>query len=413
MNNKTITFDSIDDAIEDFKKGKPVVVVDDEDRENEGDLIIAGSLITTESMNFIIRNTSGVVCVPMESEDLDRLNLPPMTLVNEDKKGTAFSVSVDASVGITTGISAEDRATTVKVLADRNSKPNDVRKPGHVFPLRAAQGGVLRRAGHTEAGVDLAKLAGLNPVAVICELTEEDGSIRKYESSYRFAKENSLKFISIADLISYRRKNERQVELFSKSKLPTKYGDFTAYGYKSNIDGISHIALVTGEIGNGEDVLVRVHSECLTGDVLGSLRCDCGDQLHLAMKVISEEGRGIILYVRGHEGRSIGLLNKIAAYGLQDKGRDTVEANIELGLPADARDYGTGAQILVDLGVKTMRLLTNNPSKRAGLEGYGLKIVERVALLAKANTNNVEYLSTKTNKMGHQIPKESLEAENE
>lgn len=413
MNNKTIKFDSIDDAIEDFKKGKPVVVVDDEDRENEGDLIIAGSLITTESMNFIIRNTSGVVCVPMESEDLDRLNLPPMTLVNEDKKGTAFSVSVDASVGITTGISAEDRATTVKVLADRNSKPNDVRKPGHVFPLRAAQGGVLRRAGHTEAGVDLAKLAGLNPVAVICELTEEDGSIRKYESSYRFAKENSLKFISIADLISYRRKNEKQVELFSESKLPTKYGDFTAYGYKSNIDGISHIALVTGEIGNGEDVLVRVHSECLTGDVLGSLRCDCGDQLHLAMKVISEEGRGIILYVRGHEGRSIGLLNKIAAYGLQDKGRDTVEANIELGLPADARDYGTGAQILVDLGVKTMRLLTNNPSKRAGLEGYGLKIVERVALLAKANANNVEYLSTKTNKMGHQIPKESLEAENE
>lgn len=413
MNNKTITFDSIDDAIEDLKKGKPVVVVDDEDRENEGDLIIAGSLITTESMNFIIRNTSGVVCVPMESEDLDRLNLPPMTLVNEDKKGTAFSVSVDASVGITTGISAEDRATTVKVLADRNSKPNDVRKPGHVFPLRAAQGGVLRRAGHTEAGVDLAKLAGLNPVAVICELTEEDGSIRKYESSYRFAKENSLKFISIADLISYRRKNEKQVELFSKSKLPTKYGEFTAYGYKSNIDGISHIALVTGEIGNGEDVLVRVHSECLTGDVLGSLRCDCGDQLHLAMKVISEEGRGIILYVRGHEGRSIGLLNKIAAYGLQDKGRDTVEANIELGLPADARDYGTGAQILVDLGVKTMRLLTNNPSKRAGLEGYGLKIVERVALLAKANANNVEYLSTKTNKMGHQIPKESLEAENE
>ena len=364
-------------------------------------------------MNFIIRNTSGVVCVPMESEDLDRLNLPPMTLVNEDKKGAAFSVSVDASVGITTGISAEDRATTVKVLADRNSKPNDVRKPGHVFPLRAAQGGVLRRAGHTEAGVDLAKLSGLNPVAVICELTEEDGSIRKYESSYRFAKENNLKFISIADLISYRRKNEKQVELFSKSKLPTKYGDFTAYGYKSNIDGISHIALVTGEIGNGEDVLVRVHSECLTGDVLGSLRCDCGDQLHLAMKVISEEGRGIILYVRGHEGRSIGLLNKIAAYGLQDKGRDTVEANIELGLPADARDYGTGAQILVDLGVKTMRLLTNNPSKRAGLEGYGLKIVERVALLAKANANNVEYLSTKTNKMGHQIPKESLEAENE
>jgi 3,4-dihydroxy 2-butanone 4-phosphate synthase/GTP cyclohydrolase II len=244
-------------------------------------------------------------------------------------------------------------------------------------------------------------------------LTEEDGSIRKYESSYLFAKENNLKFVSIADLISYRRRNEKQVELFSQSKLPTKHGDFLAYGYKSKIDGISHIALVAGEIGNGEDVLVRVHSECLTGDVLSSLRCDCGDQLQLAMKLISDEGRGIILYVRGHEGRSIGLLNKIAAYGLQDKGRDTVEANIELGLPADARDYGTGAQILVDLGVKTMRLLTNNPSKRAGLEGYGLRIVERVPLIAKSNSNNIDYLKTKTNKMGHQIPKKSLESDDE
>ena len=405
-----VEFDSIESAIEEFKAGKALVVVDDEDRENEGDLVFAGALITTESMNFMIKNTSGVVCVPMLAEDLDRLNLPPMTAINEDKKSTAFSVSVDAAIGITTGISAEDRCRTIKVLADRNSKSTDVSKPGHIFPLRAAQGGVLRRAGHTEAGIDLAKLAGLNPIAVIAELVEDDGSIRKYESSYRFARENNLKFISIADIISYRRKHEKQIELVSTSELPTKFGNFKAFGYKSIIDGISHIALVAGDIGDGEDVLVRVHSECLTGDVMGSLRCDCGDQLQLAMKTISENGRGIVLYVRGHEGRSIGLLNKIAAYGLQDKGRDTVQANLELGFPADARDYGTGAQILVDLGVKTMKLLTNNPAKRAGLEGYGLKIVERVALVAQVNEKNVDYLSTKKNKMGHDIPNESLKA---
>jgi len=405
-----VEFDSIESAIEEFKAGKALVVVDDEDRENEGDLVLAGTLINSESMNFMIKNTSGVVCVPMLAEDLDRLNLPPMTAINEDKKSTAFSVSVDAAIGITTGISAEDRCRTIKVLADRNSKSTDVSKPGHIFPLRAAQGGVLRRAGHTEAGIDLAKLAGLNPIAVIAELVEDDGSIRKYESSYRFARENNLKFISIADIILYRRKHEKQIELISTSELPTKFGNFKAFGYKSIIDGISHIALVAGDIGDGENVLVRVHSECLTGDVMGSLRCDCGDQLQLAMKTISENGRGIVLYVRGHEGRSIGLLNKIAAYGLQDKGRDTVQANLELGFPADARDYGTGAQILVDLGVKTMKLLTNNPAKRAGLEGYGLKIVERVALVAQVNEKNVDYLSTKKNKMGHDIPNESLKA---
>ena len=408
--NNKVEFDSIESAIEEFKAGKALVVVDDEDRENEGDLVLAGTLINSESMNFMIKNTSGVVCVPMLAEDLDRLNLPPMTAINEDKKSTAFSVSVDAAIGITTGISAEDRCRTIKVLADRNSKSTDVSKPGHIFPLRAAQGGVLRRAGHTEAGIDLAKLAGLNPIAVIAELVEDDGSIRKYESSYRFARENNLKFISIADIISYRRKHEKQIELISTSELPTKFGNFKAFGYKSIIDGISHIALVAGDIGDGENVLVRVHSECLTGDVMGSLRCDCGDQLQLAMKTISENGRGIVLYVRGHEGRSIGLLNKIAAYGLQDKGRDTVQANLELGFPADARDYGTGAQILVDLGVKTMKLLTNNPAKRAGLEGYGLKIVERVALVALVNEKNVDYLSTKKNKMGHDIPNESLKA---
>jgi 3,4-dihydroxy 2-butanone 4-phosphate synthase/GTP cyclohydrolase II len=408
--NVEIVFDSVESAIEEFKKGNGIVVVDDEDRENEGDLILPGELISTESMNFMIKNTSGVVCVPMESEDLDRLKVPPMTTINEDKKSTAYSISVDSASGVTTGISAQDRATTVKVLSNRNSKPSDVTKPGHVFPLRAAQGGVLRRAGHTEAGVDLAKLAGLNPIAVIAELVEEDGSIRKYESSYRFAKSNGLKFISIADIISYRRRNEKHVELFSQSELPTKFGNFKSFAYRSKIDGIAHLALVAGDISDGENVLVRVHSECLTGDVLGSLRCDCGDQLQLAMKTIADHGRGIILYVRGHEGRSIGLLNKIAAYSLQDKGRDTVEANIELGLPADARDYGTGAQILVDLGVKTMRLLTNNPSKRAGLEGYGLKIVERLPLIAKPNEKNIDYLATKKNKMGHDLPNQSFEA---
>ena len=408
MNHADIRFDSIESAIEDFKKGKALVVVDDEDRENEGNLIIAGSLITNDVMNFMMKNTTGVISVPMLTEDLDRLEVPPVTIAKENEKINSLAVSVSASKAKGSRNSAEDLCTTIKVLADRNSKSKDLVQPGSVFPLRAAQGGVLRRAGHTEAGVDLAKLAGLNCVAVLAELIEENKSIRKFDSSYKFAKENNLKFISIADLIAYRSKHEKQVELKSQSDLPTKFGNFRAYGYRSHIDGISHLALTVGEIGNGEDVLVRVHSECLTGDVLGSLRCDCGDQLQLAMKTIANHGRGIVLYVRGHEGRSIGLLNKIAAYGLQDEGMDTVQANVELGLPADARDYGTGAQILVDLGVKTMRLLTNNPSKRAGLEGYGLKIVERVPLLAQANEKNIDYLSTKKSKMGHDLPNESL-----
>ena len=408
MNHADIRFDSIESAIEDFKKGKALVVVDDEDRDNEGNLIIAGSLITNDVMNFMMKNTTGVISVPMLTEDLDRLEVHPVTIAKESEKTNSLAVSVSASKAKGSKNSAEDLCTTIKVLADRNSKSKDLVQPGSVFPLRAAQGGVLRRAGHTEAGVDLAKLAGLNCVAVLAELIEENKSIRKLDSSYKFAKENNLKFISIADLIAYRSKHEKQVELKSQSDLPTKFGNFRAYGYRSHIDGISHLALTVGEIGNGEDVLVRVHSECLTGDVLGSLRCDCGDQLQLAMKTIANHGRGIVLYVRGHEGRSIGLLNKIAAYGLQDEGMDTVQANVELGLPADARDYGTGAQILVDLGVKTMRLLTNNPSKRAGLEGYGLKIVERVPLLAQANEKNIDYLSTKKSKMGHDLPNESL-----
>ncbi|MDA3026121.1 MAG: bifunctional 3,4-dihydroxy-2-butanone-4-phosphate synthase/GTP cyclohydrolase II [Actinomycetota bacterium] len=408
MNLPDIRFDSIESAIEDFKKGNALVVVDDEDRENEGNLIIAGSLVTDDAINFMIKNTTGVISVPMLTEDLDRLEVHPVTIAKENEKIISLAVSVSASKARGSKNSAGDLCTTIKVLADRNSKSKDLVQPGTVFPLRAAQGGVLRRAGHTEAGVDLAKLAGLNCVAVLAELIEENKSIRKFDSSYKFAKENNLKFISIADLIAYRSKHEKQVELKSQSDLPTKFGNFRAYGYRSHIDGISHLALTVGEIGNGEDVLVRVHSECLTGDVLGSLRCDCGDQLQLAMKTIANHGRGIVLYVRGHEGRSIGLLNKIAAYGLQDEGMDTVQANVELGLPADARDYGTGAQILVDLGVKTMRLLTNNPSKRAGLEGYGLKIVERVPLLAQANEKNIDYLSTKKNKMGHDLPNESL-----
>ena len=408
MNHADIRFDSIESAIEDFKKGKALVVVDDEDRDNEGNLIIAGSLITNDVMNFMMKNTTGVISVPMLTEDLDRLEVQFVTIAKENEKINSLAVSVSASKAKGSKNSAEDLCTTIKVLADRNSKSKDLVQPGSVFPLRAAQGGVLRRAGHTEAGVDLAKLAGLNCVAVLAELIEENKSIRKLDSSYKFAKENNLKFISIADLIAYRSKHEKQVELKSQSDLPTKFGNFRAYGYRSHIDGISHLALTVGEIGNGEDVLVRVHSECLTGDVLGSLRCDCGDQLQLAMKTIANHGRGIVLYVRGHEGRSIGLLNKIAAYGLQDEGMDTVQANVELGLPADARDYGTGAQILVDLGVKTMRLLTNNPSKRAGLEGYGLKIVERVPLLAQANEKNIDYLSTKKSKMGHDLPNESL-----
>jgi len=408
MNSANIRFDSIEKAIEDFKNGKPLVVVDDEDRENEGNLIIAGSLITNDAMDFMIRNTTGLISVPMLTEDLDRLEVHPIVVAKENKNMNSLDVSVSASKVIGSGHSAEDLCTTIKVLADRNSKSKDLVKPGSVYPLRAAQGGVLRRAGHTEAGVDLAKLAGLNSVAVLAELIEEGRTIRKLDSSYKFAKENNLKFISIADIIAYRSKHEKQVELKSQSDLPTKFGNFRAYGYRSHIDGISHLALTVGEIGDGEDVLVRVHSECLTGDVLGSLRCDCGDQLQLAMKTIANHGRGIVLYVRGHEGRSIGLLNKIAAYGLQDEGMDTVQANVELGLPADARDYGTGAQILVDLGVKTMRLLTNNPSKRAGLEGYGLKIVERVPLLAQANEKNIDYLSTKKNKMGHDLPNDSL-----
>jgi 3,4-dihydroxy 2-butanone 4-phosphate synthase/GTP cyclohydrolase II len=380
-----------------------VVVVDDEDRENEGDLIFAASKTTTELVGFMVRHSSGVICVPMEGPVLDRLGLPPMTHINEDRKGTAYSVSVDARDGIETGISAADRSRTIKVLCDSATEPWEITRPGHVFPLRAMPGGVLRRPGHTEAAVDLARLAGLTAAGVICEIVHDDGSMMRAPALRDFADEHSLKMISIADLIAYRRRNESLIKKVATAKLPTEFGEFDIVGYESILDGTDHIALVKGDISSGEDVLVRVHSECLTGDALGSLRCDCGPQLRAAMRKVATEGRGVVLYVRGHEGRGIGLLHKLQAYQLQDAGADTVSANTALGLPADARDYGTGAQILVDLGIKSMRLLTNNPTKRAGLDGYGLTITESVPIEIEPNDFNVDYLRTKRDQMGHTL----------
>jgi 3,4-dihydroxy 2-butanone 4-phosphate synthase/GTP cyclohydrolase II len=398
--------DSVEEAIAAIARGEAVVVVDDEDRENEGDLIFAGSLATTELMAFTIRHTSGVVCVPMPGEWLDRLNIPPMTSVNEDAKGTAYTVSVDAKEGIATGISATDRSVTVSKLAEPSSTSTDFTRPGHIFPLRAVPGGVLRRAGHTEAAVDLARLAKLAPVGVIAELVHDDGSMMRADACREFADKNNLKMISIAQMISHIRHTENQIEQIGSAKMPTEYGDFQAIGFRSKVDGVEHVALVKGEIGEGEKVLVRVHSECLTGDAFGSKRCDCGPQLHAALRQIAREGRGVLLYMRGHEGRGIGLLNKLQAYELQEQGFDTVEANLKLGMPADSRDYGIGAQILYDLGIRTMRLLTNNPAKRAGLEGYGLAIDERVQIEISPNDSNIDYLRTKRDKMGHDIKAE-------
>jgi len=395
--------DTIEEAIEEIHAGKMVVVVDDEDRENEGDLIFASTHTTPELVGFMIRHTSGVLCVPMDGPDLDRLGLPPMTHVNEDAKGTAYSVSVDARFGVDTGISAADRSQTIKILCDPASQPHDLTRPGHVFPLRAMPGGVLRRPGHTEAAVDLARMAGLAPSGVIAEVVNDDGSMMRAPALREFANEHGLKMISIADLIAYRRRNESLVERVATAELPTVEGNFNVVGYRNILDNSDHVALVMGEIGDGENVLVRVHSECLTGDAFGSLRCDCGPQLHAAMRQVASEGRGIVLYVRGHEGRGIGLLHKLQAYALQDKGADTVEANLALGLPVDSRDYGTGAQILVDLGVKSMRLLTNNPTKRAGLDGYGLRISETVAIEIEPNDYNRDYLRVKRDDMGHDL----------
>jgi len=388
-------------AIKDIAAGRAVIVVDDEGRENEGDLIFAAELATPELLAFMVRYTSGYICAPLTEEEADRLDLPPMFHTNQDKRQTAYAVTVDASEGVSTGISAADRAHTIRLLASAGTTPTDLRRPGHVVPLRAKAGGVLRRPGHTEAAIDLAMLAGLRPAGVLCEMVNDDGTMMRRPDLERFAAEHDLALITIADLIAYRRRTEEQVQRVVETRLPTEHGVFTAVGYRANTDSAEHIALVFGEIGDGTDVLVRVHSECLTGDVFASVRCDCGPQLDAALQRVAEVGRGVVLYMRGHEGRGIGLLHKLQAYQLQDRGLDTVDANLELGLPADARDYGTGAQILYDLGVRSMRLLTNNPAKRAGLEGYGLTIIGREALPVRLHPENVRYLRTKRDRMGH------------
>jgi 3,4-dihydroxy 2-butanone 4-phosphate synthase / GTP cyclohydrolase II len=394
-------FASIEQAIEDIAAGKAVVVVDDEDRENEGDLIFAADKVTPELIAFMMNDCRGLICMPMEGTALERLHVDAMVAQNTERHGTAFTVSVDAREGVTTGISASDRAKTVALLASPDTRADQLVRPGHVFPLHAKAGGVLRRAGHTEAAVDLARLAGLTPAGVICEIANSDGEMARLPDLEIFAQKYGLTLITIADLIAYRRRTEQQVERVAEARLPTEYGVYTAFGYRATFDNTEHMALVIGDIGDGDDVLVRVHSECLTGDVFGSVRCDCGPQLQAALARVAAEGRGIVLYMRGHEGRGIGLMHKLQAYQLQDEGRDTVDANLDLGLPADARDYGTGAQILYDLGVRSMRLLTNNPAKRAGLDGYGLEVIGREAMPVRVHEENVRYLRTKRDRMGH------------
>ncbi len=407
-----MSFDSIENAISAIQRGELVVVVDDEDRENEGDLIMAAEKITAERMAFMIRHTSGVICQPMLGETLDKLRLPLMVSGNENTEGqrTAFTVSVDAVAGVTTGISAADRTATVLALIDPNSTPEDLARPGHIFPLRYREGGVLKRAGHTEAGVDLARLAGLHPSGILAEITNDDGTMARLPELTTFAKEHGLIMISIADLIRYRRSSEKLVRRVSTASIPTVHGEFAAHVFESMLDGTEHIAFVRGEIEGHENVLVRVHSECLTGDVFGSYRCDCGPQLDAALEMIAAEGRGVVIYLRGHEGRGIGLGHKLRAYALQEGGRDTVQANEDLGLPVDSREYGIGAQMLVDLGVTTMKLMTNNMSKYGGLDGYGLEIVDRVSIDTPPRPENAAYLRTKAEKLGHLIDMDAVRA---
>ncbi|MQA86206.1 MAG: bifunctional 3,4-dihydroxy-2-butanone-4-phosphate synthase/GTP cyclohydrolase II [Streptosporangiales bacterium] len=404
-------FDKVEQAIEDIAAGRPVVVVDDAHRENEGDLILAASKATPELLAFMIRYTSGVICAPMEGRDLDRLQLPLMTAQNQERMRTAYTVSVDARNGVTTGISAHDRAATIRTLVDSATEPYELVRPGHVFPLRYTPGGVLRRPGHTEAAVDLARLAGLKPAGVLAEVVNDDGTMKRLPQLREFADEHGLALISIAQLIDHRRRTEVMVRRVAETQLPNRYGTWRVLGYTNSLDGSEHLALVYGDLGEGEDVLVRVHSECLTGDVFGSLRCDCGAQLDAAMAAIAREGRGVVIYLRGHEGRGIGLLHKLQAYQLQDGGADTVEANLELGLPADARDYGMGARILSDLGIASVRLLTNNPAKVSGLNGFGVRVIDRAALPAMATDHNLRYLRTKRDRLGHDIPNLPLDDE--
>jgi 3,4-dihydroxy 2-butanone 4-phosphate synthase/GTP cyclohydrolase II len=394
-------FATVEEAIEDIREGRMVIVVDDVDRENEGDLILAAEKATPEALAFMIRHTSGVVCMPIVGERLDELNIPLMVTGSEDLQRTAFTVSVDVVQGTTTGISAADRTATIRALIDEHTKPSDLVRPGHVFPLRYRAGGVLKRAGHTEAAVDLARLAGLYPAGALGEIVNDDGSMARLPELARFAKAHGLKIISIAGLIEYRRRRERLVKQVGEARIPTIYGEFSSKAFESLVDGRIHLAMILGEVGDGRGILVRVHSECLTGDVFHSLRCDCGTQLDDALGKIGAAGRGVLLYIRGHEGRAIGLPHKLRAYRLQEQGRDTVEANQELGFPPDPRDYGIGAQILYEVGVRSMRLLTNNPAKRAGLEGYGLSILERVPLQTRPTEHNLAYLKAKREKLGH------------
>ncbi len=402
-------FDPIEEAIEDIRAGRIVLVVDDADRENEGDFIMAAEKATPEAVNFMATHGRGIICLPVVGERLDQLGIPLMVASRPGSHETAFTVSIDARQGTTTGTSAYDRAATVRAVCDPSTTAPDIQMPGHVFPLRAHEGGVLKRAGHTEAAVDLAVLAGLFPAGVICEVMHPDGTMARLPELRRVAREHGMRLVSIADLIEYRRHRERLIAKVAEATIPTAFGRFRVHAYESTVDGRVHVALVLGEIGEGQMVLTRVHSECLTGDVFHSLRCDCGGQLEEALGAIGREGRGVLLYIRGHEGRAIGLAHKLRAYELQEAGRDTVEANIELGFPADPRDYGIGAQILFDLGVRTMRLLTNNPAKRAGLEGYGLSIVERVPLQTRPTEENLRYLMTKREKLGHLL--DALEGE--
>jgi 3,4-dihydroxy 2-butanone 4-phosphate synthase / GTP cyclohydrolase II len=408
VTRKTATrLSPIEEAIEEYQKGRFVIIVDDEGRENEGDLTIPAQFVDADAINFMARYGRGLICVAMSAERLDELRIPLMVGRNDSRFGTGFTISVEARCGVTTGISAADRACTVRVLADPDSRPEDLVMPGHMFPLRAREGGVLVRAGQTEATVDLCRLAGLQPAAVLCEIMRADGTMARLPHLKRFASRHNLKIISVNELISYRLRKDRLIERITETMLPTAYGHFRAVAYRSIIDPDEHLALVMGDITTPEPVLVRVHSQCVTGDVFGSLRCDCGEQIGQALQRIGEEGRGVLLYMR-QEGRGIGLHNKLRAYALQDEGMDTVEANVALGFPADRRDYGIGMQILADLGIREMRLLTNNPAKRAGLEGYGLKVVERVPIVVQPNAFNLRYLETKRTKLGHLLGIEGI-----